>query len=447
MHQDLTKGEIKQQIKSVGVPASVGFFFYTMFNITDMYYAGYLGNSAIASLALCGVVFFTIISVASGLSKGATALVGNAIGEDNIHKAQSTIVNSYYLAVILSVILYIFAYFYMEVIFTFTNASGEYLKYALIYINIIFYGVGFYIFTFFSNSILVALGDSKSFRNVLIGNFFLNIVLTSWFVLGGFGINPMGIKGIALATVIVEFFAMSFLVYKISTLKIIKDISSYKIEFEILYDLFKQGLPTTANNLLMSSGAFILMYFLSNLGESYVSAYGIGIRIEQIALLPGIGLSVAIAAMVAQNNGAKNYDRIEEIMKQTYKYVGFIFLIGFIFMFFLASFLASYFTSDLSIIYEASTYIKINAVLLYAYIIIFINVSFLQAIKRPNMIFYIGLIRQVILPISLYSLAYYYDMDIIYYWMATFVSVSIATIYIHYLQKKYLKEMINENIS
>jgi len=165
MHQDLTKGEIKQQIKSVGVPASVGFFFYTMFNITDMYYAGYLGNSAIASLALCGVVFFTIISVASGLSKGATALVGNAIGEDNIHKAQSTIVNSYYLAVILSVILYIFAYFYMEVIFTFTNASGEYLKYALIYINIIFYGVGFYIFTFFSNSILVALGDSKSFMD------------------------------------------------------------------------------------------------------------------------------------------------------------------------------------------------------------------------------------------------------------------------------------------
>jgi len=447
MHQDLTNGNIKQQIKSIGIPASVGFFFYTMFNITDMYYAGHLGSSAIASLALCGVVFFTIISVASGLSKGATALVGNAIGEEDIKKAQSTIVNSFYLATFLSLFLYIFAYFYMEVIFTFTNANGEYLKNALLYINVIFYGVGFYIFTFFSNSILIALGDSKSFRNVLVLNFFLNIILTSWFVLGGFGLESMGIEGIALATVIVEFFAMSFLLYKISTLKISQNISSYKIDFKILYDLFIQGLPTTANNLLMSSGAFTLMYFLSSLGEHYVSAYGIGIRIEQIALLPGIGLSVAIAAMVSQNNGAKNYRRIKDIMSQTYKFVVFIFLFGFVFMYFLASYLASYFTNDINILNEASIYIKINAVLLYAYIIIFINVSFLQAIKRPKMIFYIGLLRQVILPIILYSLASYYDMDVMYYWMATFISVSVATVYIHYLQKQYLKEMLYESIS
>jgi putative MATE family efflux protein len=447
MSQDLTNGDIKSQIKNIGIPASVGFFFYTVFNITDTYFAGTLGTSQIASLSLSGVVFFMLISLASGMSRSTTALVGNAIGAKDHHLIQDIIVNSYYLALILCAIISLVAFNYVEYIFAFINAKGDYLNYAIKYIHVIMYGILFYIISFFSNAVLISYGDSKSFRNILIFNSFLNIILSYWFITGGFGIDPMGVSGIALATIIIEFFASSYLLFKVYKIDAVKKITSYTFKPSIIFELLKQGTPTTINNLLMSSGAFILMYFISQSGEDIVAAYGIGIRIEQIALLPGIGLSVAIAALVSQNNGAKNYERIREIMKETYTMAFYIYIVGFLFMFVLASHLASFFTDNLDIIEETSLYIKINALLLYAYILIFINVAFLQAIKRPTMIFYIGLARQVILPIAFYSIVWYYQMDAYAYWLATFLSVTLSTFYIHYLQKIYLREKLNENIS
>lgn len=46
-----------------------------------------------------------------------------------------------------------------------------------------------------------------------------------------------------------------------------------------------------------------------------MAVYGVGTRIEQIVLLPTIGLSIAASVIIAQNNGAKQYDRV----KKTYQ--------------------------------------------------------------------------------------------------------------------------------
>jgi len=196
---------------------------------------------------------------------------------------------------------------------------------------------------------------------------------------------------------------------------------------------------------LMSMGAFILIYYLSILGDEVVSAYGIGIRLEQMALIPSIGLSIAVSAMISQNNGAGNFRRIDDIMNKIYKYSYILYFFGAIFMLLCAYILAPIFTDSINVLNEAQIYLKVNAILLLAYILIFVNVSFLQAIKRPKMIFYIGLFRQIIMPIILFYIAYYYDLSAVYYWIATFISVSLATFYIHYLQKSYLKELIEKN--
>jgi len=437
MDKDLTSGDISTQIKQISIPASIGFFFYTMFNITDTYFASTISDNAIASLVLASTVFFMIISISSGMSRSVSSLVGNALGTKDHDKVQNIVVHSYIFAFFIVTFLYALSYLSVEYIFDLTSAKGEYLEGSIVFIGVILYGLSFYVFSAFSNAILTSHGDTKSFRNILIVNFFLNIILNYLFI---YELN-LGIAGIAYATITTESITMSYLLYKVYKLKIVSDLSIIKYNFTLIKELFIQGLPATLNMALMSLGSFILIYFISTLGEDIVSAYGIGIRLEQMALIPSIGLSVAVVAMISQNNGAKNYERIELIMKKIYQYAFILYAFGFVFMFLMAYTLTPLFTYSKIIENEVYTYIKVNAVLLLAYILIFANVSFLQAIKKPNMIFYIGLFRQIIMPSILFYLAYYFNMSALYYWLATFVSVAIATVYINSLQIKYLREL------
>lgn len=62
--------------------------------------------------------------------------------------------------------------------------------------------------------------------------------------------------------------------------------------------------------IFMTVGIFIINAFLKEFGTVVMAVYGVGTRIEQFVLLPTIGLSIAASAIIAQNNGAKNYARV-----------------------------------------------------------------------------------------------------------------------------------------
>ena len=84
---DLITAPIPQLIRRLAIPASVGFFFNTMYNVVDTYWAGRLSTDALAALSLTFPVFFTLISLGSGFSTGATALIGDALGRGDRREA------------------------------------------------------------------------------------------------------------------------------------------------------------------------------------------------------------------------------------------------------------------------------------------------------------------------------------------------------------------------
>ena len=80
MYLDLTTGDIKVQVKKLAIPSSIGFFFHTMYNVTDTYFAGLISTQALSALTLSVSIFFMVIAFASGMSQAVTALVGNTLG-------------------------------------------------------------------------------------------------------------------------------------------------------------------------------------------------------------------------------------------------------------------------------------------------------------------------------------------------------------------------------
>ena len=58
---DLTKENIIILFKKIAIPASVGTFFQTMYNIVDTYFAGKISPEALSALAKSFPIYFIII--------------------------------------------------------------------------------------------------------------------------------------------------------------------------------------------------------------------------------------------------------------------------------------------------------------------------------------------------------------------------------------------------
>ena len=65
--------------------------------------------------------------------------------------------------------------------------------------------------------------------------------------------------------------------------------------------------------LFIGVGIFNILYFIGQFGDLATAGYGAALRVEQVFLLPVIGLNTAVLSIGGQNFGAKNYNRIREL--------------------------------------------------------------------------------------------------------------------------------------
>ena len=395
--QHLTTQDIPSLIKQLAIPASVGMFFNTMYNVVDTFYAGLISTQAIAALSLSFMIFFLIIGFGYGFSSAITALLGNALGKKRYKLASIYAHKGLFFVPIIGLILSIIGYFTAPSLFRLLGAQDEYLQISIDYINPILFGAVFFMFNFSLNSVLVATGDTKTYRNSLIFGFFANLILNPIFIYGFLFIPAMGIKGIAIATVLIQIINMFYMLYKVLQTKLInfENLRYFIPDLRVYKQFIIQGLPASLNMLTMAIGSLILTYFVSHYGIQAVAGYGIGYRVEQLMLLPALGLSTAVLTLVSNNFGAKKYDRVIETLKTALKYGFIISTVGIITLTILGKFIISLFDSDPIVVGFGIDYLLVEIWIFYAYIILFVCVSTLQGIKKPKMLLYIGLYRQI----------------------------------------------------
>ncbi len=436
MHTDLTQGSINTHLAKLAIPAIIGYFFHTMFNVTDTYFAGIISTKALAALSLSASVFFMILAIAIGMSEAVTSLVGNALGEKNTKKAQHIALNSIVFALILSLFLSVFGVLSVPYL---VDALGDasYKAETLEYINLILYASFFFIGSFFFNALLNATGDTVSFRNILIFTALLNIVLDYLFVKH----FNMQVKGIALATIISEFITMAYLFYKLNKTKLYVGFSEFKLDTVVIKEFLLQGFAPSMNMFMMAFGMYIITYFVAPFGKEAVAGFGIGMRIEQIFLMPIVGLGIATLAIVSQNNGARTYERIDTSTKTALKY-GFIisaFAIAIFLLF--APELSSLLSSDILVIHQSAFYLRISGFAFFGFVMIFIYISMLQGINKPAIIFPVSVYRQLLAPIALFSLFASLEFSIMYIWLGLVAIVSSAGIFLWWYSRKKLSEL------
>jgi putative MATE family efflux protein len=442
---DFTTAHIPTLIRKLAVPASIGFVFNTLFNVIDTYWGGKISTSALAAMGLTFPVFFIILSMGIGMGTGTTALISQSLGANQHEEADNYGFQAISFSVINSVFLTIIGLAMAPSLFLILGATNEYLHIAEQYMNIILYGTVFFLMNSILNSLLTARGDTRTYRNYLIIGFFLNVILDPWFMYGGLGFPKLGIRGIALSTVLIQIVGT---IYMISITRRRKIFEHARFEDFIprrryFLALFEQGFPASLNMLTVAIGIFVITYFASHFGKEAVAAYGIATRIEQIALLPTIGLNIAALTLAGQNIGARLPERVFESWKLNIRYGLMIILIGVIAVSLFARQLMQAFTADIRVIEIGAEYLHIAVLFFFAYVFLNISVSTLQGMKKPLYAIFVGAYRQFIVPLPLFLLlAIYLGWGTKGIWWGIFIANWSAAIFTFFYTRRKIRGLL-----
>jgi putative MATE family efflux protein len=269
---------------------------------------------------------------------------------------------------------------------------------------------------------------------------FLNIILDYLFI----EYFSLGVSGIAMATVIAEAITMFYLIYKVRQTQLWCGVSGYRYDVQVMIQLLKQGLPPSVNMLMMAFGMYIITYFVAPFGKEAVAAFGIGMRIEQIFLMPVIGLNIAALAIISQNNGAKEYGRITPTLRLAIRYGWIMSTIGVSVFLFFADYLAGLLSSDVMVIEQTALYLRVSGVASYGFVVIFIYIAMLQGIGKPTVIMPVSIYRQLVAPVIVFSLLAWMGWGILSLWIGLDVIIFSSALFLWWYGQRELKILTHQ---
>ena len=288
---DLLNDPILPTLKTMTVPMIFGMIMLMMFNIVDTFFISLLGTEPLAAVSFTFPVTFTVISLAIGLGIGTSAVIAKALGSNKIDEARFDASISILVAVVLVLALSLIGYLLIDPVFTLLGAGQQVLPLIHDYMNIWFIGSVFLITPMIGNSVLRASGDTKTPSIVMGGAGLINAILDPMLIFGFGPIPAMGIQGAAIASVIAWAVAVVIILYIL---------------------IVKKRLPVAMA---------VMTALVANHGPEAVAAFGVGSRIESIASILVLALSMTLPPFVSQNFGAGKLCRVKNAYIGTLKFV------------------------------------------------------------------------------------------------------------------------------
>lgn len=362
--RNLLEGSVRGHLLALTWPGLGGSLAIMIFNLTDTFFVSRLGTEALAAMGFTFPVVMAIGAAAMGISLGSGSVLSRAMGSGDRQKMKRTATDGIILSLIFVAIISGAGLLTLNPLFSMLGASGSILEMVTSYMFIWYLGSLAVILPPVSDSCLRATGDMMRPLIVMIICAVTNAFLDPIFIFGLLGFPSMGIEGAALATVISRIIGMiatlSFLHFHAGLLDL--SIVSFREIVKSWKLILHVGLPSAMTQLLVPLTRAVVTKLAAYAGGAVsVAAVAAGSRIEGFAAIFVMSYSMALVPMVGQNWGGDRKDRVEEVFLVSRGMAVLYGAMFFLSALFLAKPVSSLFSSDPSVIYLTSLYLKIVA--------------------------------------------------------------------------------------
>ncbi len=315
---NLMEGSLLKAIIRLGYPMALASLVQTLYNMADAFWLGKLGREALSAPIISFFLIFFIISIGLGFSISGTALVAQYTGAKERQKANTSTGNLLLYLMLMSIVLGGFGVLFARPLLVLLKTPADTFQYTLDYYLIVMAGMPLTFPMFVFQSSMNGYGDTMTPLKISLFAALLNMAMDPVLIFGWFGFPVMGVKGAAIMTVVSRGVASAIgLYYFFSGKKGIKlRLADLKPDISLSRLLAKIGIPAAVGFSGSSLGFIVLIGIVNQFGTPVVSAYGIGTQVIHLFMLPAMGISAAVTAIVGQNIGAGQIERAKKAVTQ-----------------------------------------------------------------------------------------------------------------------------------
>ncbi|MBM7561262.1 putative MATE family efflux protein [Fusibacter tunisiensis] len=310
---DLTTGDIFKSLIVMALPIMGTSFVQMAYNLTDMFWIGFLGSDAVAAVGIAG--FFVWFSQAFIiLSKTGTEIrVAQTTGKKEDLQAEKYARNGLALVWIIAVLYGLGIVVFRNPLIGFFNTGDSHVEsMATLYLALVGLGMIFP----FSNQVFTGIfngrGDSRTPFQFNVTGLLINIVLDPILILGLGPFPKMGVAGAAVATVIAQGIVFVLFVYNIKFKHALFDhfVFFKGIQISRFKEIMKLGSAPALQSGFFTLISMVIARIIAVYGPGPIATQKVGSQIESITWMTATGISVALSAFVGQNYGAGQYGRV-----------------------------------------------------------------------------------------------------------------------------------------
>lgn len=306
----ILRGNIFKALTTLSIPIIINNLIQTLYNLVDGIWVGKISSVHFAATSFVWPVNFLFISLGIGISIAGTSLLSQLVGADKIEDAREYATQIMVISLILAISFSVLGVFLSPHMIKAMGGTGELARLGNIYLRITFLDMIFLFMFFNINSIMNAQGNTIT-PTILSGvSAIINVVLDPIFI---FTFN-WGIAGAAWAT-LVSRAILAVVGLKMlfgSSNKIRPNFKGFKFNKDILKKVLNVGFPSSMGQAGAAVGFIVLNRFIVSYGTATMAAFGMINRVTSLIMQPANGIGAALTAIVGQNMGADQMDRVIE---------------------------------------------------------------------------------------------------------------------------------------
>jgi len=313
--KDMTEGKPVSLMIKFSIPVLISNVLQLMFVVADTAIIGrMLGVNAFASIGATTSTHWLVFSAVLGLNQGFSTLIAQRFGAketDSLRKAFSTAI---FLSAMFAVVIGFAGVMICRPLMELLRTPSGLIDGSVTYLSWLWAGMPL---TFGYNLLamtLFALGDSKTPLRAMIVATVVNIAFDLILII------PFGVAGVAGATLIAQATAMVFCIRAIKKSGVFQGFQ-LKFDRSSVWPLLRLALPLGFRNSVIEVGGLLVQRYVNDYGTEFVAGVAAAKRMYSLLMVAGGAIEVSIGTFIAQNFGAKRFDRVKEGLKDGLKLV------------------------------------------------------------------------------------------------------------------------------
>ena len=307
------EGPILTPLLRFTLPVLLALFLQAMYGAVDLMVVGRFGQPADVSAVSTGSqVMQTVTSLVTGLSMGATVLLGQRLGEGRPEEGGKVLGSATALFAAVALALTAVMLWTAAPLSELMRAPAEAFAQTAAYVRICSGGAVFIVAYNVLGAMFRGIGDSKTPLLTVTIACAANIV-GDLLLVGGFG---LGVSGAALATVLAQAVsvALSLLFIRRRGLPFAFSVKDIRVDFPRIGRILRLGVPVALQDVLVSISFLAIAAIVNGLGVIASAGVGVAEKLCGFIMLAPSSFGQSLSAFVAQNIGAGRKDRAKRAM-------------------------------------------------------------------------------------------------------------------------------------